>query len=148
MNSPTDKQPNSTPAAPQPPQAEINPEVLILAKQKLLLAKTVWLLLVEHNCNAGNSHAIDDASIPDLWNLKFNENEKGHLLVRAEMLPEITTAQIRDVVDFLLGTKRSVHEAIEKFKLVQPPDYVTAMIRDLTVQVDGTWTDALSLHID
>jgi hypothetical protein len=110
-------------------------------RQKLLLAKVVWYLLIHHNCHTGQSHSIDERAIPDLWNLTFKDEDE-QLVIRAELLPEITDEQIAQVCEFLLGTKETMSAVIEKFKLPQPPAYLTAMIRDHVVPIQGVWSPA------
>jgi hypothetical protein len=139
MTFPTEKPSDSNPAPkPQQQTETFNPEVLVLARQKVLLAKTIWWLLVNHNANNGNSARIDENNIPDLWNLTFPQDDK-FLHVKADLLPEITEKQITQVVKLLIGTTKRILEAIDKFKLPQPPQYIEAMIRDHIVLVKGTW---------
>lgn len=134
MNSPTEKPQKSKQTA----TANFNPEVLVLVKVKLMLAKTVWWLLRNPSAIVDGVALVDDEGISPLWNLTPKEVD-GKLHFTADLLPDLTDNQISNVVEFLLGTKNTLPDAIEKFTLPQAPDYIEASIRQYVVRHDGTW---------
>lgn len=146
MNSPTEKPSKSK----QPATEMFNPETLVLAKQKLMLAKMVWWLLRNHNATNGPTAIIDDEQIPLLWNLNTRDVD-GKLQITADLLPDLTDEQISSIVEFLLGTTKTLVDVIEKFQLPQPPDYIEAALRNYVVRYDGKWIhpdEAATAHTD
>lgn len=147
MTSPTAKPKESQPAAQSP---QINPEVLVLARQKHLLAKTVWWLLQNHNAIEQGvfipSATINEDEIPDLWNLKTEEDADGNLKITADLLPDLTDEQITQIAGFLLGTKEPILAVIEKFKLPQGPAHIEAAVRPWVVRYEGVWVVPSSLN--